>query len=330
MNHHSRVVKSLLVVHQGALGDFIVTFPVLKALRGSFDRIDGICRASFGRLAVDIGILDRCHPLESRMFSSLFSERFDPGVNRLITAYGHVLLMTFSSALEDAVNTIKKNRVFRIEPWPGNDENIQVVEFLAERLRACGMLSHREGEAFSRSLHAAAGGHVKEHSAGSTIVLSPGAGSLRKRWPLKRFVEVAAMLALQGYRPVMLLGPAEADIRVGLQQGPDSPFAVVKSESLQDLVGLLDSAEGYIGNDSGVSHLAAFLGIPVLVVFGPSDPVRWRPFGRRVSIVTSTAVKCRPCPDSANTDCREPLCLKQISSQQVLDDFCRIMQTEYK
>lgn len=325
MNHPSKVKKSLLIVHQGALGDFTVTFPILKALRGFFDRIDGICRTSFGRLAVDIGILDRCHPLESRMFSSLYAEQFDPGVIRLINSHSHVLMMTFSRELEAAVKTAKKTQAFRIEPWPANDENIQVVEFLAERIRACGMLSHRDGEKLSRSLHATDGGHLKKLAAGSTVVLSPGAGSEIKRWPLERFVEVAAMLRVQALRPVMLLGPAEADIEASLKRGAEFPFEVAKSESLRDLLELLDSAEGYIGNDSGVSHLAAFLGIPVLVVFGPSDPVRWRPFGPRVSIVTSSA-PCRPCPYALNTDCREPLCLKHISSRQVVDEFCRIIQ----
>ncbi len=317
MDRKPDVEQSLLVVHQGALGDFIVTFPVLKALRVSFSRIDGICRSSFGRLAVDVGVMDRYHPLESARFASLYADRIDPGVNQLVSFYSQILLISFSAILELSMRKVRGNRVFRIAPWPEGTHNIQVSEFLADQVRKSGILSGVDREKFKHAFLALAHSRRIKLPPGATIVLSPGAGNVKKRWPLERFLVVAAKLLAQGLRVVILLGPAEADIEAALKQRKEPQPAVVTCQSFPDLLTLLDSADGFIGNDSGVSHLAAFIGLPVLVVFGPSDPERWRPFGANVSIVIPSDTSC-PRPNPSKVDCREPACIEQISTDQVL------------
>jgi heptosyltransferase III len=110
---------------------------------------------------------------------------------------------------------------------------------------------------------------------GDFAVIHPFSGSPRKNWPLDRFREVAARLAL----PVRwCAGPEEA-----LDNA-------VRFENLYDLACWLASARIYIGNDSGITHLAAAVGTPVVAIFGPTDPAVWAPRGKRVSVVSKPAL----------------------------------------
>jgi heptosyltransferase-3 len=89
---------------------------------------------------------------------------------------------------------------------------------------------------------------------------------------------------------------------------------------LAELAALLESAGGYIGNDSGASHLAAYLGLPTTVIFGPADPARWAPFGRAVAIVRP-GLQCRPCFETDKANCDDPQCLEDIRPHEVLEAF---------
>ena len=104
-------------------------------------------------------------------------------------------------------------------------------------------------------------------------------------------------------------------IQTGNQRG-----TVHVIEDLGDLVSLLETSGGFIGNDSGVSHLAAFMGLPTVAIFGPSDPDRWKPVGPSVDIVRPT-LECNPCFETGNDDCDKMDCFDGISPETVLSAF---------
>ncbi|MFZ0614762.1 MAG: glycosyltransferase family 9 protein [Desulfobacterales bacterium] len=313
--------KRLLIIHQGALGDFVVTFPVLKALAAVYPGIDGICRSSFGRLAIDLGVLQAAFALESARFASLYTDRSEPAVDTLISAYGSRLLFSFSEVLEKSVAKIAGGRVFRVQPWPRTTDRCHITTFLSRQVLACGLLKGDARRRFARALSdlkTAAGGKRRP---GNRVLVAPGAGSVKKRWPLADFMRVAAELKERGLDPSILLGPAEEDLAAELKKSPEWHSPIVKPATFQILIGVLESAAGYIGNDSGVSHLAAFMGLPALVIFGPSDPVRWRPFGDHVRLVRAT-MPCSPCFGTDDKACRqEGACLAEITPDRVLAAF---------
>jgi heptosyltransferase III len=116
------------------------------------------------------------------------------------------------------------------------------------------------------------------------IAVHPGSGGRHKCWPPERFVEVIRSLKV----PVMLLeGPADAQACQAVCAGlPQSfPIARAANRSLPEVAGRLKASVLYLGNDSGISHLAAALGVQALVLFGPTDPSVWRPLGPRVTIL---------------------------------------------
>ena len=104
-----------------------------------------------------------------------------------------------------------------------------------------------------------------------SIVIHPFSGSVRKNWPMMKF------RALGDRLPKPLAWCA----------GPHEPLpAAVKIEDLYELACWLAGARVYVGNDGGITHLAAAVGTPVVAIFGPTDPAIWAPRGERVRVVS--------------------------------------------
>lgn len=112
------------------------------------------------------------------------------------------------------------------------------------------------------------------------LALHPGSGGRAKNWPFGRFLELADALAPD--QPwLLVLGPAET---AWLDDARLPPRAVVARElPLRTLAALLADAGLFVGNDAGVTHLAAACGAPTLALFGPTDPETWAPDGARVA-----------------------------------------------
>ncbi len=326
MTYQQGSTKRLLIAHQGALGDFIVTFPVLRGLRQYFSRIDAICRTAFGQLANHLCIVDRYYPVDAARFASLYTNSIDQKVIELIVSYDRVLLFSFSDTLERAVQNIKGDHAFRIPPWPNSTRKEHVTAFLANHLLGLNLLSSLEKERFTASVfdnrHLPASGLTT----GSKVVISPGAGSIKKRWSLSNFLKLAVRLQEKGLQPEFLLGPAEQDIKQAPGVHGEGGIPVIEPESLTDIAYILTKTDGYIGNDSAVSHLAAFLGVPVVAIFGPSDPDRWRPVGLRVEVVRS-ALDCSPCFEPDKNDCNHLKCMDEITIDSVLGSFEHLFQS---
>jgi heptosyltransferase-3 len=105
---------------------------------------------------------------------------------------------------------------------------------------------------------------------GDFAVIHPFSGSSRKNWPMERFRELSQRLAW----PVKW--------SAGPQEQLDGPM---RFENLYELACWIATARVYVGNDSGITHLAAAAGVPVVAIFGPTDPAIWAPRGERVRVV---------------------------------------------
>ena len=127
-----------------------------------------------------------------------------------------------------------------------------------------------------------------------------------------------------GKQPEFILGPAEYDLYDILEQSKRFNTNVHKIEKLTELSGLLKTGGGFIGNDSGVSHLAAFIGLPTVAVFGPSDPKTWKPMGRAVKVVQPD-LECSPCFETGMVGCEEIECFNRISAADVLAGFYELV-----
>ncbi|MHC4477331.1 MAG: glycosyltransferase family 9 protein [Planctomycetota bacterium] len=119
------------------------------------------------------------------------------------------------------------------------------------------------------------------------VVIHPGSGGPAKCWHLDNFLSVAGQLACRAMQVVFLLGPAEVE-RFSDQaiKNLAGVAECLTDLSLVDVVGLLGCAQSFIGNDSGITHLAGALGVRTIAVFGPTDPQLYRPIGPAVTVVS--------------------------------------------
>jgi len=116
------------------------------------------------------------------------------------------------------------------------------------------------------------------------IAIHPFASSIRKRWPMERFRAVEASLVASLGIPVQwTAGPEESLPKELLKDA-------VRFDDLYDLACWLAGARAYIGNDSGIAHLAAAVGTPVVAIFLSTDPRVWSPRGSRVAVLENPSV----------------------------------------
>jgi len=121
----------------------------------------------------------------------------------------------------------------------------------------------------------------KPAPAGAYAVIHPFASTPDKTWPAERFLAVAGHLREKaGLEPVFLAGPAD-------DPGAFVRFRVVRNAPLAQVKSIMAGAQLFIGNDSGPAHVAAAFGVPVVVLFGPSDPVNWAPWRTEGHILTN-------------------------------------------
>ena len=117
--------------------------------------------------------------------------------------------------------------------------------------------------------------------------IHPGSGGRSKNWPLENFLTLADQLQAQKkWPPFFILGPVEEEVSPQIAETIQARgFPLVRHLPLNVLAGLLDLSAGYLGNDSGVTHLAAALNLPTFALFGPTDPGLWGSRGEKVVIL---------------------------------------------
>ena len=118
------------------------------------------------------------------------------------------------------------------------------------------------------------------------IIIQPGSGGKYKCWHLDNFLSIARTLASEGIEVAFLLGPAEVERFSESQMGKISEVGrIIANLSLTDALAVLSCSGGYVGNDSGITHLSAALGIRTVAIFGPTDPAVYAPVGPEVAVL---------------------------------------------
>ena len=257
-----------LICHHGALGDFILTWPALRCLREVLPNHQflGIGHMEYMRLAIRQGLLDRTMSIESAAMSDFFSGRTMPG--ELGIPHGAVLWL---SKAEGATTLLKKGAlwpVVAIPPFPKT--RVHVARYYCETL----------GASFPITIPRDLSMGFSSNKATNYVLIHPGSGSSAKNYALRFYRGLADELRRCGYTDIrFLLGPVEQE------RGISSEFineTVEQPENVETLADLLDYASLYVGNDSGVSHLAGILGTPTIALYKTTDPAIWGTLGRKV------------------------------------------------
>ena len=312
--------EKVLVIHQGALGDLVLNFPALLSLKQEKKASVGLlCSGELGKIAHELNVVEAHFPLESARFCSLFSEKMTPVVKEFINNYDIIILISFSDTIEGRLRQAHGGKVHRIASRPPVKDETHVAQYIIMQLEAKGLL--REGVSPSSSHPVEQRQNLREKN---LIIMHPGAGSSRKRWPVENFLRVATLIGGMSLgQVVFIVGPAEPDLALFIKDKSKGDFRVYEVCDLSYLVTLVRQARCFVGNDSGVTHLAAFMGIPTVAIFGPSSPKRWSPVGRATNVLRGAA-ECTPCFEVDAVNCEDPQCLSGVLVDTVLEAVRRI------
>lgn len=256
-----------LIVHTGGIGDFLLALPAIEELAkgtpvelaGYRDRLE---------LAVAGGIAAAAHSLDAIEFHSVFDEP-SSRLREFLSRFDRVIVW-----MRDPDHTIQHGlercEVPRVDVFPGlpdSDWSRHASEYYAECLRVTPDPEFRL--------------NVSPQHPPLDAVIHPGSGSPSKNWPMPRFAALASSLAAAGRTVTWCIGPAEAE----RAHTTEPPGATLICESLVDLAQRLITTKLYFGNDSGITHLAAILGVPTVAIFGPTNPAVWAPRGSHAHVV---------------------------------------------
>ena len=171
-------------------------------------------------------------------------------------------------------------------------------------------------------------------SAGSSpiVILHAGSGgySLARRWQPERFAAVARELRRRRNAAIVLVGKAGDDAEALAGMLDEAALNLAGLTTLPQLAYVLSEADLFVGADSGVMHLAAAVGAPVVVIFGPSNHEAWHPWSAENATVLRSGVRCSPCSYvgeslGARDGCPARTCMKLVSSAQVIDAALRFL-----
>jgi len=306
----SRSLDRLLVVTLADMGDALLTAPALRALRLRLPaaRIDVLTtplgaaalrhRAPFDELIV----VERRHRRDALMPSGLRSmlrlwRRLRDGRYDACVLLRH--LTTTAGALKHAAIVLGSGAPQRCgldngRGWFLNrrvrDEGFGVRHEATYWLEVAALLGARPSSGTTAdAVPAPARAEARRLLAGldgndPIVALSPGSGAFApaRRWPAPRFAEVACSLAAAGVNIVLVGGAEEAPLRQAVLAALGRNEQVLDlggKTSLDVLAGVLEASDMFVGNDSGVAHLAAAAGTPVTAIYGPTDPRAWGPYG---------------------------------------------------
>jgi heptosyltransferase-1 len=129
---------------------------------------------------------------------------------------------------------------------------------------------------------------LAEYGIREFAILNPGAGWGAKRWPAERYGEVARKLAAQGLRSILNYGPGEEGL-VRAAETASGGTALPMSCTITESIALIRRARMFVGGDTGPLHLAAALRVPVVAIFGPTDPARNGPYGTHSIVLRSAS-----------------------------------------
>lgn len=315
--------ESLLVVRLGAMGDVIHTLAAVTALRTAAPalRIGWIIEDRWSELLCARNsplsgprtprrpVVDFVHIVDTKRWrkSLLSSETRRQAAKALreVRGQAYEVAADFQGALKSAffarLSSAKEivgfqhprelpARIFYSQQVQGRGEHVvEQYHSMAESVARTPLPNCEAALPHDAEAEASVAKKISGLSAGF-VIINPGAGWGSKQWPAERYGHVARALSLCGLTPLINFGPGEHKLALEVQVASDGISQPI-SCSISELVALARRARLFIGGDTGPLHLAAALRVPVVAIFGPTDPARNGPYGTQSIVLRNPASK---------------------------------------
>jgi heptosyltransferase-2 len=291
------LVNRILVIRGGAIGDFILTLPTLKALREAYPdaHIEILGYAHIASLADNRFYANAVRSIEYGALSRFFARRAElpDDLAEYFAGFDLIISYLFDPDLIFQTN-LERTGADNIVIGPAKlNESSHAALQLAEPIMAdLGLVSPgTNAKIYPTDQDRAAAATVITDLASPIVALHPGSGSDKKNWPLANWMEFGNRLLASHVTGsiVVITGEADQLQASGLQSAwknyPRVRFA--QSLPLPHLAALLEKCI-FVGHDSGISHLAAAAGAKCVLLFGPTNPEVWAPTGENVQVIRGT------------------------------------------
>jgi heptosyltransferase-2 len=303
----------ILVIRGGAIGDFILTLPAIAALRRQFPEahLEVLGYPHIIQLAQVAGLVDRVQSIEARALAGFFARR---GILAEELAEYFSEFDIIVSYLYDPDDIFKTNvgrcstAQFVVGPYrPDEAEKVHATKVYLRPLERFAIFDadHVPRLKISGPSHTGESRPPKP----ATIALHPGSGSEKKNWPEMKWAYLLQHLVNHTNANLLLMGgEAEGERLQRLAAAlPITRTRVAQSLALTELACMIQPCAAFIGHDSGISHLAAALGVPGVVLWGNTAEEIWRPPHNQVIVL------------------KNPASLKMISVDQVMEKLNAVL-----
>ena len=310
----ARKMQRGLILQPGAIGDCISTLPLAEFMKDSLQLggIDILGHTEYLGIFPGRSCVDSIRSIDSLDLHRLFTETksFDlADGDALINAFAdYTWIVTFlgepDSDFEQnliyTANCSHSAEVITLSLTPQKDFSGHLTEFYTQQFAEQSGLSLqtrrvRLGDCLIKATKADINRgeellrEISIEPSEKLVVIQPGSGGADKCWHLDNFLALAKELSSKGIEVIFLLGPAESDrFTDAIIKNISSVAKYLTDLSLTEVLRLLSCANGFVGNDSGITHLAAGLGVRTLAVFGPTNPAVYRPIGPAVTVFVNS------------------------------------------
>ncbi|WCJ58675.1 glycosyltransferase family 9 protein [Fontisphaera persica] len=282
--------RKILVIRGGAIGDFILTLPVLAALRARFPQppLEVLGYPHIAGLAQWGGLADAVRPIESRALAGFFVRGGQLQLELCEYFASCSLIVSYlydpDGVFQDNVLSCTSAQFIAGPHRPNEAAGVHATEVFLKPLEALDITGAdgvpRLSQAVPAPVSTPSGQPLR-------VALHPGSGSERKNWPARHWQTLLQQILAQSSWQVTLVGgEAEGDRLEQLAAlAGGGRLTLLRNRPLTEVAEQLTGCQLFVGHDSGITHLAAALGVPSLVLWGPSVEAVWRPRGAHVHLV---------------------------------------------
>ncbi|MGO8837004.1 MAG: glycosyltransferase family 9 protein [Limisphaerales bacterium] len=292
----------ILVIRGGAIGDFILTLPAIAALRRQFPQahLEVLGYPHIAQLAVAGGLVDRVQPIEARGLAGFFARAgtLEPDLMDYFSEFDLVI-----SYLYDPDEIFKANvcrcPVGQFIAGPHRPDEAAEIHATRVFLKPLERLAIFDADPVPRLFFNPQNPSVRAdlpispdaRQRAPAIVFHPGSGSEAKNWPETKWAGlIQQIMATTHWNLLLVGGEAEGGRLKRLAAAlPSARYSIAQALPLAELARRMQSGAVFVGHDSGITHLAAAVGLPCIVLWADTLEEIWRPQGERLVILKEVA-----------------------------------------
>lgn len=339
-----QAVRRVLVVRLRSIGDTVLATPALQALRRFLPeaQIDILLEDWVAPVLEGFQDVDRIVTVKrgdirerARVAKELRSQHYDVAFNLHGGTTATILTRATGARHRVGYRSFRYSRLHNHAAPPANDLWGQAATHSVEQqLALLGWMgvpvSDRPPTHLAVTAEAAASIAAKLRAEGLDdatpfALIHPAAAFETKQWAAENFARVADELAAQGLRIVAVAAPFEAQTINALRENSSASIAAFTDLSLPEVTALASRSRLFVGNDSGIAHIASAVHTPAVVIFGSSNVAHWRPWANPLSEIVREEMPCQPCPGYTCAEFDQPECIRRVGVERVLEAIEQVM-----